>query len=110
MEILIDKSWVQGASAGMLASAAAEHDLLMSEVLLYELLTTGRDEQIRCFSRLSIVHESIRLLCGIPDLLRYESEAGRPSAPLADRCIARSISFHPTVVQPAIRLRRNRSE
>jgi hypothetical protein len=94
--ILIDKSWVQGGSAGTLASVSAEHDLLMPEALFYELLTTRRDEQILCFARLSKVQNSIRLLCGIPDLLRYESESGKPATPLANRCIANSISFHPT--------------
>lgn len=95
-EILIDKSWVQGASASTLASVAAEHGLLMPEALFYELLTTRRDQQILCFSRLSRVHSSIRLLCGIPDLLRYESGSGEPATPLSNRCIANSISFHPT--------------
>lgn len=95
-EIVIDKSWVQGASAGVLALVSAEHDLFMPEALFYELLTTQRDKQILCFSRLAKVHSSIRLLCGIPDLLRYESESGKPATPLGDRCIAESISFHPT--------------
>lgn len=94
--ILIDKSWVQGGRAGTLNSVSAEHDLLMPEALFYELLTTKRDEQILCFGRLSKVQNSIRLLCGIPDLLRYESETGKPATPLVDRCIAQSISFHPT--------------
>jgi hypothetical protein len=94
--ILIDKSWVHGGNVGVLASVSAESDLLMPEVLFYELLTTRRDEQILCFARLSKFHSSIRLLCGIPDLLRYESESGKPATPLKDRCIANSISFHPT--------------
>lgn len=93
--ILLDKSWVHGGSAGTLTSASAEHDLLMPEALFYELLTTRRDEQILCLARLSKVQSSIRLLCGIPDLLRYESESGNPATPLIDRCIANSISFHP---------------
>ena len=94
--ILLDKSWVHGGSARALASVSAEHDLLMPEALLYELLTTRRDEQILCFARLSKVHSSIRLLCGVPDLLRYESESGKPATPLTARCIANSISFHPS--------------
>lgn len=95
-EILVDKSWVQGASSETLAAAAAGHDLLMPEPLFYELLTTERDKQIICFARLSSIQSSIRLLCDNGDLLRYEARASEPASPLIDRCIGRNISFHPT--------------
>ena len=79
----------------MLAAVAGEHDLLMPETLLYELLTTERDKQIICFSRLSTIESSVRLLCENAELLRFESEVGEPATPLIERCIERDISFHP---------------
>lgn len=94
-DILIDKSWVQGANVSALTNVAARHRLLMPEVLFYELLTTKDKEQSGCFGRLSVVQSSISLLCGISDLLRYESEVGKPAVPLRERCISHDISFHP---------------
>lgn len=92
-EIVIDKSWVQGASRDVMARASGNH-LTMSETLFYELLTTNRDQQIRCLSRLSEIETCIWLLCGVPELLRHECGSGQPATPLADRCIAHNISFH----------------
>lgn len=94
-EIVIDKSWVQGATRDVMATAS-KHHLIMPEALLYELLTTKQEQQVRCLSRLSKIESCIWLLNGIPELLRYECSSGRPATPLADRCVARSISIHPS--------------
>jgi hypothetical protein len=94
-DILIDKSWVHGASVSALTNVAARHRLLMPEALFYEILTTKDEERRRCFGRLSMIESSISLLCGIPDLFRYEAATGKPAVPLRERCIGPSISFHP---------------
>lgn len=95
MIVVLDKSWVFGAAAEIVSRTAEEHRLLMPEVLLYELLTTARDQQIRCFQRLSRVQRSIWLIGGVGELLRHEIDTRTAARPLSELCLSKDLAFHP---------------
>lgn len=84
MEIVIDKSYLQGASPDKIHGLFAEHTVLFIEPLLYELLTTEAGVQRTCFDKLSAEpHKVIVVPCTGP-LFRHEMKCQRPASPLID--------------------------
>lgn len=62
MQLIIDKRYLQGASAHELRSLCAEHTVLFIETLLYELLTT-EEEAVRkaCFVKFPETNDNVVL-------------------------------------------------
>lgn len=85
MQVVIDKSFLQGASADRLRGLCAEHTVLFIETLLYELLTT-EEEAVRraCFAKLPERSDTVVLIPRTGPLFRHEMEHQRPASPLTD--------------------------
>jgi len=85
MQVVIDKSYLQGAAAGALRNLCAEHTVLFTETLLYELLTT-EEEAVRraCFSKFPEMDDNVVLIPRTGPLFRYEIEHHHPASPLTD--------------------------
>lgn len=85
MQIVIDKSFLQGASADTVRRLCGEHTVLFIETLLYELLTT-ESEAVRttCFAKLRGSDTSTVLIPRVGPLFRYEMKHLRPASPLSD--------------------------
>jgi hypothetical protein len=85
MQIVIDKSYLQGASRAALRGLCAEHTVLFIEALLYELLTTeDEDVQRACFAKFPKNDDSVVLIPRTGPLFRYEMEHKRPALPLTN--------------------------
>jgi hypothetical protein len=84
MEIVIDKSYLQGACPDKIRGLCAEHTVLFIETLLYELLTTEAAVQRRCFDRLSEENDNVIVVPCTGPLFRHEMEHQRPASPLID--------------------------
>ncbi|MFQ5853771.1 MAG: hypothetical protein ACE5JU_24695 [Candidatus Binatia bacterium] len=85
MQVVIDKSYLQGASADKLRNLCAEHTVLFIETLLYELLTT-EEEAVRraCFAKFPELNDNVVLIPRTGPLFRHEIEHQRPASPLTD--------------------------
>ena len=81
--VIVDKCFLQGASATRIADLARTNRLVISDALFYELLTTDRDTRVRCFRKLATVRESVALVSHVGALMRVELEthrcSGKPS-------------------------------
>ncbi len=84
MEIVIDKSYLQGASPDKIRGLCAEHTVLFIETLLYELLTTEAAVQRTCFGKLSKENDNVIVVPCTGPLFRHEMERQRPASPLID--------------------------
>jgi hypothetical protein len=85
MDVVIDKSYLQAASADNLRTLCGEHTALFIETLLYELLMTVEDAvRTACFAKLSKINEAVVLIPCTGPLFRYEMDQLRPAWPLAD--------------------------
>lgn len=74
MEIVIDKSYLQGAPAKTIRSLCEEHIVLFSETLLYEILTSDKLTRDSCFAKLPLTDNPVVLIPRIGPLIRYEIE------------------------------------
>lgn len=83
MQVVIDKSFLQGRSLDEIRCLCGKYTVLFIETLLYELLTT-ESEKVRevCFAKLRGGNCSIVLIPSIGPLIRYEIECHLPASPL----------------------------
>ena len=82
-EIVIDKSYLDGAPASSVQHLCDHHVLLMPHVLFFELMTTSKESQKRCFGKLPNCHNPLTLIPDIRLLLRFEREHRSPCVPLS---------------------------
>jgi len=77
-DIVIDKSFLQGAPKDILQSLFKNHRVLMTEALFYELLTTTAIERARCFSRIPSIKNPVVLVQNVGAILRWEVRNQQP--------------------------------
>ena len=95
MEIVIDKSYLQGASGETVRRLCEEHTVLFTETLFYELLTTAESVRDACFAKLPARDNPVALIPRTGPLFRYEIEHRRAASPIADRRLAVTFRFNP---------------
>jgi len=85
MQVVIDKSYLQGASADELQDLCAKHTVLFIETLLYEILTT-EEEPVRraCFAKLGDMTDNVVLIPRTGPLFQHEIEHQQPASPLTN--------------------------
>lgn len=76
--IVLDKSYLQRATRAHVHELGASHRLLMSEALLYELLSKSADYR-RCFSKLPMVDNPVDIVWHVGGYLKREIEGHRRS-------------------------------
>lgn len=94
MELVVDKSFLDGASRERIREIREMYYVIMPEVLFFELITAREDSRRRCFAKLSDVDNPMALLEGIGDLLSYEIGAKRSCSPLSERCLRQAYRFN----------------
>jgi len=80
--IVLDKSYLDGASTPSVRALCDEHIVLMSDELFFELMTTRPESQQRCFSKLPDKTNPVLLMPNVGSLLRYEMEHQAPCTPV----------------------------
>lgn len=94
--VVLDKSFLQGASGSIVRALASTHRLLMSDALFYELLSSEEPGRSRCFAKLPRTDNPVDLIIHVGGLLKLEIEtgksAGRPSQHVDDDL---RFQFHP---------------
>ena len=95
MEIVIDKSYLHGASTETVRRLCEEHNVLFTEALLYELLTTEESKRVGCFAKFPEKENPVTLIPRAGPLLRYENKHLRAASPLIDHRIKVDFRFNP---------------
>lgn len=95
MEIVIDKSYLQGTPGEEVRRLCEEHTVLFTETLLYELLTTDEPSRRKCFAKLPQRDNPVLLMPRTGPLFRYEIEKQRAASPIVDHRVAFSFRFNP---------------
>lgn len=82
--VILDKSFLQAASASTIQGLASSHRLVISWALFYELLTCDTRGRRGCFSKLPKTENPVDLVENIGKLMKFEinthQPAGKPSS------------------------------
>ncbi len=78
MQILVDKSYLHGSTKNEISQLCYEHDVIVPQVLFYELLTTTPDSRKKCVSKLPEEYGAYDMIPGVGEYLSLE--AGRQEA------------------------------
>lgn len=93
-EIILDKSYLDGASPQEIKSLCRNHRVFMPDVLFYELITSRKTSMQRCFNKFPDTINPVELIPNVGTLLRYEIDNQRPCTPLYDRREKSFFSFN----------------
>lgn len=94
MEIVIDKSFLDGSTTEQIRLLCGQHTVLFSEILLFELMTTSLKSQKRCFSKFPATPNPVVLIPSVGTLLSYEIKNGVSCMPLIERKIQEDFKFN----------------
>jgi len=92
--IVLDKSYLDGASTQAVRTLCERYMVLVSDELFYELLTTRRESQTRCFSKLPNTPNPVTLIPNVGSLLRYEMENQSACTPVHRHKIQETFQFN----------------
>ncbi len=92
--VVLDKSYLDGASTQAVHALCSGHDVLVSDELFFELMTTCPQSQQRCFSKLPEKTNPVSLIPNVGSLLRYEMEHQEPCTPVARHRISDTFQFN----------------
>jgi len=92
--IVIDKSFLDGAPTLQVRNLCNDHVVLFSQTLLHEVMTTSIKSQKRCFSKLPERDNPVALIENVQSLKLYEIENGTACTPLAERVVDVDFSFN----------------
>lgn len=104
-DVVIDKSFLQGASKDRLRSVFEGHRVLMTESLFHELLTTDSAIRSRCFRRIPGIENPVTLVQNVGAILRWEVENQRPLSSIDEVVISERFKFNPGLVDKDFKLR-----
>jgi hypothetical protein len=72
LNVVVDKSYLQGESKTKIAELASMHGLLMTDAMLYELDKGGDVKRVEWFSKFPEVERPFELIPSPSVLIRYE--------------------------------------
>lgn len=94
--IVLDKNFLQGKSAREIRELADSHQLLMTDNLFYELLSTDKPKvRAACFAKLGDGENPVLLIGHTGMHLRYEMAHGMPSSKPSSLALDIRYKFHP---------------
>lgn len=95
--VVLDKSYLQSASRAHMHALATSHRLLMSEALLYELLSKPADYKA-CFSKFPRVDNPVDIVLHVGGYLKKEIEGRRPAPKPSERKHQLRFQFNPRLL------------
>ena len=94
VELIIDKSFLDGASPEEMSELCRDYFVIMPYELFFELMTTRDESRRRCFNNLGDSANPVALLAEIGELLTYESDTKICCTPLSERCLSVNYQFN----------------
>lgn len=82
MNVILDKSYLDGETSEKVFSLCERHTVMMPDVLFYELLTTDDVSRVRCFSKIPRRENPLVLIPNVGQYLRFEMERKTPCYPI----------------------------
>lgn len=82
MNVVLDKSYLQGSSKNEIHQMCSQHQLIMPEVLFLEILTTKTENMVKCFKKFPEIENPVALVPNVGSLIRYETEKNRQCSPI----------------------------
>jgi hypothetical protein len=82
MNVVLDKSYLQGSSKNEIHQMCSQHQLIMPEVLFLEILTTKTENMVKCFKKFPEIENPVALVPNVGSLIRYEAEKDSPCSPI----------------------------
>lgn len=92
--LVLDKSYLDGASRAAVRTLCANQTVLCSETLFYELMTTNTKSQVRCFSKFPEDAGSVSLFPNVGTLLQFEMKQKAPCGPLENHILSGAYNFN----------------
>lgn len=92
--VILDKSFLDGASTQSVRNLCNDFDVLLSEELFFELITTRPESQKRCFSKFPDQTNPVLLVPNVGSLLRFEMEQQEPCTPVTRHKIPGTFQFN----------------
>lgn len=102
--ILLDKDFLQGSKADDIRRLAGSHQLLMSDVLFYELISSTEPGRSRCFAKLPKTLNPVTLVEHVGGLLKSEIVTRRACGKPSDHSLDIRFSFNADLASPGYRL------
>jgi hypothetical protein len=109
MDIVIDKSFLQGASKKTLQSLFQNHRILMTFVNFYELLTTSPVKRARCFQRIPAIENPVELVEPVGSILRWEVKNQWPLLNIDHVIRKEQFDFNPRLVNENFQMEEEQS-
>ena len=103
-DVVIDKSFLQGASKETLQLLFNIHRVLMCAVNFYELLTTKPFERARCFQRLPKGENPVALVESLDFIWQWEVENKRPLLDIQHAIIQGTYHFNSRLINENFRM------
>jgi hypothetical protein len=94
MDIVIDKSYLEGAQTEEVLRLCQENKVLMPESLFYELLTTTPKKRVNCFRKLPDKKDPVVLIPNVGTLMRFEINNKLPCNPVTQLAIGGGGKFN----------------
>lgn len=98
MDVVIDKSVLQGMPKERLQLLFKDHRVLMTQALFYELLTAKPAERASCFRRIPAIDNPVVLVQNVGPILQWEVTNERPLVNIDDVAISVNFNFNPGLV------------
>jgi len=104
MNIVLDKSYLQGAGREEIHELCRLHSVIMPESLFFELLTAEPDVRARCFSKLPAVDNPVILAPHSGTILRHEINNGAPCRDIMKIAINIPYKFNEELIGPNFKI------
>jgi hypothetical protein len=95
--IIVDKSYLQGATKAEMVALSARYRLAVSDALFFELLTCGSIERAGCFSKFPPGDDPVDLINHIGTLINLEISGKKPCGKPSKYKEGGSFKFNPKV-------------
>jgi hypothetical protein len=98
--LLIDKSFIQGSKTSDILTLAETHDLLMTDALFYELMTSDPISRARVFSKLPATENPVKMVPHFGEMLKKEIHGGIASGKPSENSESFRFQFNAGLADP----------
>jgi hypothetical protein len=93
--VVVDKCYLQGSKTDHIRELCLSHNILMTDVLFYELISSSEPQRSRCFAKFPPTENPVSIIQHTGALLRKEINSHAPSGKPSDNPENIRYRFHP---------------
>lgn len=99
MNVVLDKSYLQGSSKNEIHQLCSQHQLIMPEVLFLEILTTKTENMVKCFKKFPEIENPVALVPNVGSLIRHEIEKNIACSPIETQFLKIRYEINPRLAK-----------